>query len=151
MSRGSRVASVPVAGLVLGALLVLLSYVSAWFGAPTWGTWSMISGSALCMSAAIAMGAANSHIRPARVALVAAFLLVVIVAGFGIPMYFPAVTVETPLVLGLPLPVAIEVYGVGLLPVVVLPILFALEFKSDGLDEAALVALKRRCAAARLS
>ena len=138
-------------GLVLGALLVLLAYGSAWFGAPTWGVWCMIVGSALCMASATAMGAANSHVRPARVAMAAGFLFVVIAAGFGVPLLLAPDAVDAPLVLGLPLRVAIEFYGIGLLPVFMMPVLFAIEFKSDGLDEAALAELRDRCAAARPS
>ena len=151
MSRESRVARGAVGGIFVGALAILVAYASAWFGIPTWGAWSMIVGSALCMSGATAMGAANSHVRPARVAIAASFLFVVIVVGFGAPFFWPVVSPETPLMFGLPLPVAIELFGVGLLPIMVLPILFAVEFKADGLDDVALAELRRRCAAVRPS
>jgi hypothetical protein len=139
------------AGLFAGGCLVLLAYASAWVGAPTWGVWCMIVGSAFCMSAATALGAANSHVRSARVAFAAVFLFVVIVVGFGTPMLLAPDAPDGPLVLGLPLRVAIEFYGVGLLPVFVVPLLFALEFRSDGLDDVALAALRERCATVRPS
>lgn len=134
-------------GVFIGALLIFVAYLSAWLpgGAPTWGVWAMIVGSALCISGATAVGAANSHVRPARVAFVALFLLVTIVVGFGAPLLLPSETAASPLFLGLPLRAAIEIYGVGLLPIFVLPILFAIEFKDDGLDDASLAELRRRC------
>ena len=150
-SRESRVAKAARAGLLLGAVLVALAYASAWFGAARWGSWSMIVGAALCMSAATAMGAANSHVRPARVLVAASVVFTVIVVGFGAPFFLPAVSPGAALFLGLPLPVAIEVYGVGLLPILVLPVLFAADFNADGLDEIALAELKRQCAAVRPS
>ena len=138
-------------GVFLGALLILLAYASAWLpgGAPAWGVWVMIFGSALCVSATTAMGAINSQVRPARAALAGIFLLVLIVVGFGAPMFLPVETAASPLVLGLPLRAAIEIYGVGLLPILILPVLFAIEFKSEGLDDAALAELRRRCSEAR--
>lgn len=138
-------------GLFLGAVLVALAYASAWVGGPAWGVWVMIVGSALSLSAATALGAANSHVRPARVAFATIFLFVVIVAGFGVPMLLPTDATKGALLLGLPLSVAIEVYGVGLLPLLVMPLLFAVEFKAGGLDDAALAELRRRCTAVRPS
>ena len=134
-----------------GVLLVLLAYASAWSpgGTPSWGVWLMIAGSALCIAGATAMGAANSHMRPARVAFAALFLLVVIVGGFGVALLLPDDAPDAPLLLGLPVRAAIEIYGVGLLPVLVLPILYAIEFRCDDLDDGALAELRRRCAAVR--
>ena len=137
--------------LFVGALLILLAFVAAWSAptAPTWGVWAMILGSALTMAAATAMGAGNSHVPRAGVRFVAVFLFVVITAGFGVPLLLPAEVADSPLILGLPLRAAIEIYGVGLLPIVVLPLMFARYFRSAGLDEKALAELRRKCAELR--
>lgn len=139
------------AGIVLGALFIAVAYASAWLpeGTPAWGVWCMILGSALVMSATMALGALRSGVRAGRAALLAGFLLVVILGGFGAPILLPVETAGSPMFLGLPLRVAIEVFGVGLLPVVVLPVLFAVEFRAGGLDDVALAELRNRAAAVR--
>ena len=144
--RGRVASPVPLIGLLIGTLLVAVAYASAWTpgGAPVWGVWSMIVGSAAVMAAATAMGALNSGVRRPLAIAAALFLFAVIAVGFGAPLVLAAETASSPLVLGLPLRAAIEIYGVGLLPMVVLPLLFAVEFKSDGLDEAALAELRAR-------
>jgi hypothetical protein len=139
-------------GLVLvGTLLIVAAFGSAWTpgGAPRWGIWCMIAGSALVMAATLALGALRSGVRTGPVALLAGFVLIVIAAGFGAPVLLPAETVNSPLVLGLPLRVAIEVIGVGVLPALVLPLWFALAFRADGLDGGSLAELRRRAARLR--
>ena len=148
MTTPMRVALLSVA---VGALFILVAFGSAWVpgGAPRWGVWCMIAGSALVMSAMMALGALRSGIRKHRAVLLATFLLVVIVVGFGVPLVLPVATADSPLFLGLPLGVAIEIVGVGLLPVLVLPVLFAAEFRAGGLDAAALAELRRQAAEVR--
>ena len=145
-----RDAPVALIGVFVGSLVVAAAYASAWTpgGAPVWGVWSMIVGSATVMAAATAMGALNSGVRRPLAIGAAVFLFAVIAVGFGAPLWLPVETASSPLVLGLPLRAAIEIYGVGLLPIVVLPLLFAVAFKSDGLDEASLAVLRAKCAAA---
>jgi len=104
----------------------------------------MIAGSALVMAATMALGALRSGVRTGPVALMAGFVLIVIAAGFGAPVLLPAETVNSPLILGLPLRVAIEVFGVGVLPALVLPLSFAVAFRADGLDDGSLAELRRR-------
>lgn len=137
-----------IAALFAGTLLILAAYVSTWLphGTPTWGVWVMIVGSALSMAATTALGARNSDVAPGRSRLIALFLMVVIVAGFGAPLLLPVENTSGPLLFGLPLRAAIEIYGVGILPILVLPWLYAMEFRNEGLDEAALAGLRHRCA-----
>lgn len=143
--------SVAHVGVLVGTLLVAAAYASAWLpgGAPVWGTSLMIAGSAKIIASATAMGAANSGVRPRLAVAAAVFLFVVIVVGFGAPLLLPVETATSPLILGLPLRAAIEIYGVGLLPIVVLPLVYAVEFKGDGLDEASLGAFRSKCEALR--
>jgi hypothetical protein len=137
-----------IATLFAGALLVLAAFGSAWLpaGTPTWGVLAMIAGSALCLAATLGLGASNSHLPRSRA--LAAFLFAVIVVGFGAPLLLPAESPGGLFVLGLPLRAAIEVYGVGILPLFVLPLVYAFSFRAAGLDDAALVELRRRCAEA---
>jgi hypothetical protein len=146
--RGARSS---VAAIALGTLLILTAFGSAWApdGAPRWGIWCMIAGAALVMAATMALGALRSSVPGGRVTLIAGFILVVIAAGFGAPMLLPAETVGGSMVLGLPLRVAIEVFGVGVLPALILPLCFALAFRADGLDDRSLAELRRRGAELR--
>ena len=61
-----RVALVAIA---FGTLLILAAFGSAWTpgGAPPWGVWCMIAGSALVMAATMALGALRSGVRRRRV------------------------------------------------------------------------------------
>jgi hypothetical protein len=64
-----------------------------------------------------------------------AFVALVLVIGFGAALALPAT--EGPLStlwLGLPARAAIVIYGIGLLPIVVLPIAYALTFKTQTLS-----------------
>jgi hypothetical protein len=143
-------APVSFAILVGGMALIALADASAWLpgGAPTWGVWCMIVGSACAMAGMIGIGATRSRVRRPLVAVAVIFLLIVIVGGFGAALLLPATSPE-PLLFGLPRRAAIEVVGVGLLPLVILPGLFALEFRAGGLDEASLAAFRARCARLR--
>jgi hypothetical protein len=142
-----RTARVDIVAIFAGMVLVLAAYASAWFagGAPVWGVVLMIAGSALSMAAMLGLGARNSHVARVRARWLVCFLFVVVAAGFGAPLILPAETATSPLLFGLPLRAAIEIYGVGILPILVLPWVYALEFRADGLDEAALASLRQRC------
>jgi hypothetical protein len=133
-------------GIAFGALLILIAFTSAWVpgGAPIWGVWAMILGSAIVMAAATAIGALNSGVRRPWAIAASLFLFAVIAVGFGAPLLLPVETAASTLFLGLPIRAAIEIYGVGLLPIIVLPVLYAFEFKGDGLDEASLAALRAK-------
>jgi hypothetical protein len=144
--RGERAEQFARAAIALSTLLILAAFGSAWMpgGAPPWGTWCMIAGSAFVISATMALGALRSGVRAGRVVCIAGFVLIVIVGGFGAPVLLPAEIAGSPMVLGLPLRVAIEVFGVGVLPALVLPLCFALAFRADGLDDGSLAELRRR-------
>jgi len=86
----------------------------------------MIAGCAVIMAGATGLGALRSGVRPVLAWLVAAFLVLVVAGCFGAALLVPA-DPDT-LVLGLPLRAAIEIYGIAILPVVVLPVLFAAVF-----------------------
>ncbi|HEY3935009.1 MAG TPA: hypothetical protein VGL65_10380 [Gemmatimonadales bacterium] len=139
------------AALFVGTAAIAVAFGSAWLpgGAPMWGVWCMIVGSALSMSGMVGIGALRSRVRRRSIAVAVIVLLAVIIAGFGAALVLPAETVNGPFLLGLPRRAAIEIFGVGLLPLVVLPGLFALEFRSDGLDERSLAAFRAHCARLR--
>jgi hypothetical protein len=143
--RGSIIA------ITVGGMAILIAFASAWIpgGAPTWGVWSMVIGSALLMAGTLTLGALRSGVGRGLALMLGGFLVVVITAGFGLPIILAHADAGPALVLGLPLPVAVEVFGVGLLPALVLPVAFAVAFRRDGLDQPALDAFRRRAEEAR--
>ena len=79
-----------------------------------------------------------------------AFVILILVIGFGAALALPAT--EGPLSklwLGLPARAAIVIYGVGLLPIIVLPVAYAMTFErltlsGEDLERVRAVARERR-------
>jgi hypothetical protein len=64
------------------------------------------------------------------------FVFVVLASGFCLALGLPITeSAGTPLLLGLPVRAAIIIYGIGLLPIVVLPVAYALTFDTQTLSE----------------
>jgi len=85
-------------------------------------------------------------------ALVAAFALVgvTLAGGFGLALALPAgAPGSEPLLLGLPRRAAIVVFGIGLLPVLVLPVAYALTFEAQTLRDEDLERVRAAGAARR--
>ncbi len=122
-------------------MLVTVGYASAFLpgGVPTWAQWTFIVGLALMMTAMMVLGAARSGRPMGLLWLAFGFSFVVLVGGFGIALILPPPTAESTLWFGLPAGAAIVLYGVGLLPLAVLPLAYAFTFddRSLGKDELA--------------
>ncbi|MGH7522844.1 MAG: hypothetical protein ACREK8_00890 [Gemmatimonadales bacterium] len=140
-----------IVAIALGAFAILAAFASAWVpgGAPIWGVWCMVIGSALLMAGTLTLGAVRSGVGRRLALTLGGFLVVLITAGFGLPIVLAHAGANPALVLGLPLPVAIEVFGVGLLPALVLPVVYAATFRRDGLDQPALDEFRKRADEAR--
>jgi hypothetical protein len=67
----------------------------------------------------------------------------VLLAGFGGALLLPPETPGSPLWLGLPRRAALLVYGIGVLPALFLPLIYALTFGASVLDQAELAELRR--------
>jgi prepilin signal peptidase PulO-like enzyme (type II secretory pathway) len=64
------------------------------------------------------------------------FVFVVLAAGFCLALALPAnEAAGARLVLGLPIRASIIIYGIGLLPIVVLPVAYAITFDTQTLSE----------------
>jgi hypothetical protein len=123
------------AGLFLASLAIALAYASAFLpgGAPKWGAWPMALGIPAALVAVMVLGAAREG-RVGRLALPFAFSGVVLAGGFALALGLPATEAAgAPLYGGLPLRAAIVLYGIGLFPIVVLPIAYALTFSAQTL------------------
>lgn len=122
--------------LIFGATLcIALAYASAFGrdGAPPWGNWLLACGLSLLLVATIALGAARRRRGVGRLAMSLVFTFVVLFGGFGLALWLPATeSAGMPLLLGLPLRAAIVLYGIGALPLLVLPLVFALTFDDLG-------------------
>lgn len=138
-------------GVLGGLLLVAAAYLSAWSagGAPSWATWAMVVGIALLLASTMALGGIRRGRSWRRVVAAASFLFLVLVAGFGAALLLPEEGANGPFVLGLPLRAAVILLGIGIFPVLVLPLAYATDFDDSGLDQASLARLRDECARLR--
>lgn len=130
--------------VVASTVLVAAAYASAFLptGVPGWASWAFVVGTAAMMTAMMILGAARPG-RPLGVLWLAfAFTFAVLVGGFGLAILLPPPTPQSPLWLGLPPGAAVVLYGVGLLPLAVLPLAYALTFDDRTLSEADLARLR---------
>ena len=131
--------------LALAALAIASAYATAFLpgGAPAWAPWPMAMGIPTALVAVMVLGAAR-HGRVGRLAVPFAFSFVVLATGFALALALPASErAGAPLYLGLPLRAAIVVYGIGIFPIVVLPIAYALTFHEQTLNAADLERVRR--------
>jgi hypothetical protein len=123
--------------LFMGIAAIAAAYAVAFSarGTPAWAAWLLALGIPVSLTAIMILGAARGRrgIGPLKIPF--AFVALVLVIGFGAALALPAT--EGPLStlwLGLPARAAIVIYGVGLLPIVVLPIAYALTFETQTLS-----------------
>lgn len=124
--------------IVASALAIAASYLSLIPGgaAPGWAPWGLAIGTSVLCSALTALGARRPDRHWGAFAVPALVIGSVMAAGFAAALILPAEHAASPLVLGLPLRTAIVVYGVGVLPALVLPLFYARTFDTLVLSEA---------------
>lgn len=129
---------VALATVAAATLLIGIAYASAFLpgGAPAWAAWLCMLGTAFAMVAAMVMGAHSARRPLGALVWPFAFTLVVLIAGFSAALLLPEPTATSPLWLGLPPGAAVIMYGVGLLPLLVLPLAYALTFDARTLTPA---------------
>jgi hypothetical protein len=121
--------------LALGAVFLSVSaigaaYASAFLpgGAPDWAAWLMVLGIAVLMVATMVLGAAREG-RLGKLKLPFLFVFLVLTLGFGAVLALPAADPADPtLWLGLPPRAAVVLYAIGLLPLLAVPVAYALTF-----------------------
>ncbi len=126
------------AALVLSCTAIAGAYLSAFLpgGAPSLAAWGLALGSAGALSSMMALGAARGgKLRP--IALVACVLTFLVVGGaFSLALILPANEgKDAVIVLGFPLRTAIVLYGVGIVPILFLPAMYAASFDADTLSD----------------
>lgn len=123
--------------LFLGISAIAAGYAAAFSrsGTPTWAAWLLAFGIPVALVAIMILGATRRRRGIGSLKIPFAFVALVLVIGFGAALALPAT--EGPLStlwLGLPARAAIVIYGVGLLPIVVLPVAYALTFATQTLS-----------------
>lgn len=114
-------------------LAIAAGYASAFSkgGTPTWGAWLLALGIPIALGAIMILGAVRGKQGVGSLKFPFAFVILVLMIGFGAALALPGT--EGPLSrlwLGLPLRAAIVIYGVGLLPIIVLPVAYAMTFET---------------------
>ena len=129
--------SAALAGLVLGILLIAVAYVAVFAtgGTPSWAVWSYMIGTSTTMLGMMVLGAARGRHGVSRLILPFAIIYVLLLAGFGAVLVMPAETAQSALWIGLPARTAIVLYGIGVLPLFLLPLAYAFTFDTMTLSE----------------
>jgi len=138
--------------LTLAMCAIAVGYASAFMkgGAPVWGPWLLALGIPAALGGIMVLGAARERGGVGRLAIPFAFVIATLVIGFSLALALPANEgPDSNLWLGLPARAAIVVYGIGLMPVVVLPVAYALTFETQTLNADDIERVRRAGAAWR--
>ena len=132
-SRAKRVA---LAALLLSTLAIGGAYASAFerAGVPRWAGPLFAAGVTGALVATLALGAMRRDRGLGKLAWPFVIVTLLLGAGFAAVFALPGdLGVAEPLLLGLPRRAAIVLYGIGLLPTLVLPVAYALTFEEQTL------------------
>lgn len=114
---------------------------------PGWAPWALGFGTATVMVAASALGAARPGRGAGRLKVPFALVFLILSGGFAASLLIPPPDPADPaLFLGLPLGAAVVLLGIGLLPLLVLPVAYALTFEETTLSDDDLVRVRRAAA-----
>ena len=127
-----------------GALMISIGAIAAAYaaaflpdGTPAWAPWLLALGIPGALGAIMILGATRGRKGIGALKLPFIFVFVVLAAGFCLALGLPAnEAAGAPLLLGLPIRASIVIYGIGLLPIVVLPVAYAITFDTQTLTEA---------------
>ena len=123
--------------LFVGIFAIAGGYASAFNkgGIPPWAPWLLALGIPVTVGAIMILGAARGARGVGPLKFPFLFVVAILAIGFCAALALPAT--EGPLSrlwLGLPARAAVVIYGIGLLPIVVLPIAYALTFETQTLS-----------------
>ncbi len=123
--------------LTAATIAIAVAYASAFMtgGAPGWAPWLLACGIPVALVAIMIMGAARGRGGIQKLVVPFAFVGILLTVGFCLALGLPAnESANSSLVFGLPLRAAIVIYGIGLIPIVVLPVAYALTFETQTLS-----------------
>lgn len=119
--------------MIVGTSAIGTGYVGAFQpgGTPEWAPWMLAIGIPVAIVATMVMGAHRRGRSMRKAAVPFVLIAVILTAGFCLALALPADENRgSQLLLGLPLRAAVVIYGIGLLPVVILPVVYALTFET---------------------
>jgi hypothetical protein len=136
-ARGDTTRTAALVALFVAILAIATGYAAAFShgGTPTWAPWLLALGIPISLGSIMILGAARGRKGIGPLKLPFLFVVAVLAIGFCAALALPAT--ESPLSslwLGLPTRAAIVIYGIGLLPIVVLPVAYALTFETQTLS-----------------
>ncbi|HWE43928.1 MAG TPA: hypothetical protein VG432_15600 [Gemmatimonadaceae bacterium] len=139
------------ATIVVSTLAIGAAYASAYSagGPPVWAGWLFAAGVTGALVATLALGAMRRDRGLGRLAGPFVLMTVMVGAGFIAVFALPDLGASEPLLLGLPRRAAIVLYGIGLLPTLVLPVAYALTFADQTLRPEDLARVLETARAAR--
>jgi hypothetical protein len=119
--------------LFTSILAIAAGYAAAFSkaGTPMWAPWLLALGIPVALGAIMILGAVRGTRGIGPLKFPFAFVVLILAIGFCAALALPAT--EGPLSklwLGLPARAAIVIYGVGLLPIIVLPVAYAMTFET---------------------
>ena len=121
-----------IGALLLSALLIGAAYVGALVASPVprWAPWALMIGTSTIMLATMVLGASRRGAGIVRLVVPCVANNEVLIVAFTAALVLPAESATSPLWFGLPRRAAVILYGVGVLPLFVLPIAYAVTFES---------------------
>lgn len=123
--------------LFVAMLAIAVGYSGAFTrtGPAPWSAWVVAIAVPISLVAIMILGALRGSAGIGRLRIPFAFVALILIVGFVAAIALPATeSAASKLWLGLPLRAAIVIYGIGLLPIVVLPVAYALTFETQTLN-----------------
>ena len=129
---------------VAGTVGIALAYTTAFLppAIARWGPYLMAVALPLCLMATMVLGAARPGQSLGRLRWPLGVVLLLVGGGFLLALALPPDAANGGLWLGLPPRAAVIVYGVGLLPLFVLPLAYAVTFDRMTLSEEAIARVR---------
>lgn len=122
--------------VVAGTLAIAVAYALAFVpGASTVGAWLMALGLATMIVSLMTLGAVREGRSVGALRLPLLVTFVAIAGCFIAALSLPVENASSRVVLGFPLRAAIVIYGVGLVPLIMLPVVYAMTFDEMTLTE----------------
>lgn len=138
--------------LVASCGLVAIAYAAMFVTAtpPTWAAVSLAIGANGVIMSLMALGAVRRETIPRSLVWTFIGLFVLCAGCFVVALLLPAQEgAGGPLFLGLPIRTAIVLYGVGVVPIAILPFAYAFTFESSTLNDEDLVRVRAAYASMR--
>ena len=136
-TTGDRTRRAALGALIVGIIAIAVGYAVALLprGIHAWAPWLLALGIPVALGAIMILGAARGRMGIGPLKYPFAFVVAVLAVGFGTALALPATESSlSKLWLGLPARAAIVIYGIGLLPIIVLPVAYALTFETQTLN-----------------